>query len=177
MSENKRMRFGRRKSDWLVPLGFLTVGIIAAFWASYNRTRKADIERQKEALEVQVKLLERVVEHYEKDEAASATPTGRPGHEKTGGVQQADNSATATSNTASSQPGRNSPVERPSASVTANSASSSKAPSSINTAPAGNIAPSENASSTNINVPADNAAPANSAVPANSASPVTRSTS
>ena len=73
---NKRLKFGRRKSDWLIPLSFLAVGVIAAFWASYNRTRKSDLERQKEALEVQVKLLERVVEHYEKGEVANATGPG-----------------------------------------------------------------------------------------------------
>jgi hypothetical protein len=79
---NKRVSFGRRKSDWLIPLGFLAVGVIAAFWASYNRTKKSDIERQNEALRVQVKNLERIVHQYEKRDSKVNKPTG-PGTKDT----------------------------------------------------------------------------------------------
>jgi len=74
---NKRITFGRRRSDWFVPLGFIAVGIGASFWASYNRTRKSDLHRQNEALRVQVKLLERPVDRYEGDLAKSGTPHGK----------------------------------------------------------------------------------------------------
>lgn len=73
---NKRITFGRRKTDWLIPLGFLAVGVVAAFWASYNRTKKSDIERQNETLKVQVQNLERIVNQYEKRENKNIKPTG-----------------------------------------------------------------------------------------------------
>jgi len=66
MKINKRITFGRRRSDWLIPLGFIAVGIVGAFWASYNRTVKADTERQNQALRQQVQLMERLDKNFEK---------------------------------------------------------------------------------------------------------------
>lgn len=140
---NKRIKFGRRKSDWIIPLGFLTVGVIAAFWASYNRTKKTDIERQKEALEVQVKLLERVVDHYEKGETANATRTGTdkavvPAKAtKANNALQAENSAQPDNNAAaekSSSSDRMAPAGKAPPTVTISNAPTAKpAPTGIST--------------------------------------------
>ena len=110
MDMNKRISFGRRKSDWLIPLGFLTVGVIAAFWASYNRTQKAALENENKYLQVQLQNLERVVKQYEKREGKNATgPSGSAGEAKSmrrpvpgGNVNVAPAGAAKSSSTARS---------------------------------------------------------------------------
>jgi hypothetical protein len=57
-------------------LGFLAVGVIAAFWASANRAEKLILQRQNKNLQVQVQLLETLVRNYEKQLDKGPEPDG-----------------------------------------------------------------------------------------------------
>jgi len=71
----RRINFGRRRSDWLLPLLFLTIALVTAMWAYSSYLQRRDIEILKKGLEVQTGLRERQLKFYEKQEATkSAAP-------------------------------------------------------------------------------------------------------
>ena len=61
----KRLKFGRRKSDWLIPAAFLLLAFLAALWAILNLVGREKAEDINSGLQSQVKLQERLIKHYE----------------------------------------------------------------------------------------------------------------
>jgi hypothetical protein len=77
----RRINFGRRRSDWLVPLIFLTIAVANALWAYNNYLQRQDVEALKKGLEVQTQLRERQLRFYEKQlnsKAAAPKTTTAP---------------------------------------------------------------------------------------------------
>ena len=73
----RRINFGRRRSDWLVPALLLTIAVANAIWAYSNYLQRQDVEALKKGLEVQTQLRERQLKNYE-TKLEKLTPTPAP---------------------------------------------------------------------------------------------------
>jgi hypothetical protein len=63
---NRRRPWGRRRSDWIIPL-LLLIALTGAFaWAWNNYQAKTDVAEINRSLEVQTQLRERQIRNYEK---------------------------------------------------------------------------------------------------------------
>ncbi len=71
-SAKRRINFGRRRSDWLVPLLLFAIAVANALWAYNNYLQRQDVEALKKGLEVQTGLRERQLHNYEKQLAAKS---------------------------------------------------------------------------------------------------------
>lgn len=62
----RRINFGRRRSDWLVPLLLFSIAFANALWAYNNYLQRQDVEALKKGLEEITGLRERQLNFYEK---------------------------------------------------------------------------------------------------------------
>jgi hypothetical protein len=72
---NRRRPWGRRRSDWLIPVLLLIAGLSALLWAWSVRVQKHDVEELNKGLNTVTQLRERQLRNLEK-EREKAKPVG-----------------------------------------------------------------------------------------------------
>ena len=72
---NKRLKFGRRKSDWILPVTLFLIALAAGLWGQRSYVEKREAEEQRQDLTTQVQLYERLLKQKEK---AGMNPNGEP---------------------------------------------------------------------------------------------------
>ena len=63
---NKRFKFGRRKSDLVLPFTLFVIALAATLWAQRTHMEMQEVQQQNRVLQTQVNLLERSLKRAEK---------------------------------------------------------------------------------------------------------------
>ena len=63
---SRRTPFGRRRSDWIIPILLLSLVLVAIGWAVYNRVQAKDAETISNAYKDQATVLERQLKTVDK---------------------------------------------------------------------------------------------------------------
>ncbi len=64
---DKGFRFGRRKSDWLLPGILVAICTVAVGWGLFNQTRRHDEEVMSKMTKAQVRLMHHLLEHQHRN--------------------------------------------------------------------------------------------------------------
>ena len=67
---SRRTPFGRRKSDWIIPIILVVLAVVAVGWAVYNRVQAKDAETISHAYKDQATVLERQLKTVDKKNKA-----------------------------------------------------------------------------------------------------------
>jgi len=63
---NQRFKFGRRKSDLILPFTLFVIALAATLWAQRTHMAMQEVQQQNQVLQTQVHLLERLLKQIEK---------------------------------------------------------------------------------------------------------------